>query len=119
MLGYLITMLLTLMLGMIAFWTMEIPALTMLYSLINQFFGGALVPSRCFPGAGDYGRHTAFPGNDSTRQWHLRRAISVGRDALVAIGVQARVGCGASSSRVGDVAARAVSASWFRADERR
>jgi ABC-2 type transport system permease protein len=49
-LGYVITTLLTLMVGMIAFWTMEISGLTMLYYLVNQFFAGALVPVSVFPG---------------------------------------------------------------------
>jgi len=49
--GYVITMMLTLMLGMIAFWTMEIAGLTMLYFLVNQFLAGALVPVSLFPGA--------------------------------------------------------------------
>jgi ABC-type uncharacterized transport system permease subunit len=49
-LGYIITTLLTLMVGMIAFWTMEISGLTMLYYLVNQFFAGALVPVTVFPG---------------------------------------------------------------------
>jgi ABC-type uncharacterized transport system permease subunit len=49
-LGYIITTLLTLMVGMIAFWTMEISGLTMLYYLVNQFFAGALVPVSVFPG---------------------------------------------------------------------
>lgn len=49
-LGYLITTLLTLMVGLIAFWTTEISGLTMLYFLINQFFAGALVPVSVFPG---------------------------------------------------------------------
>ena len=48
--GYGITLLLTLLLGMIAFWTMEISGLTMLYFLVNQFFAGALVPISIFPG---------------------------------------------------------------------
>jgi ABC-2 type transport system permease protein len=49
-LGYVITTLLTLMVGMIAFWTMEISGMTMLYYLVNQFFAGALVPVSIFPG---------------------------------------------------------------------
>jgi ABC-2 type transport system permease protein len=50
-LAYVIMTLLTLMLGMIAFWTTEISGLEMLYRLINQFFAGALVPVSLFPGA--------------------------------------------------------------------
>jgi ABC-type uncharacterized transport system permease subunit len=49
--GYVITALLTLIVGMVAFWTMEISGLTMLYYLVNQFFAGALVPITLFPGA--------------------------------------------------------------------
>jgi viologen exporter family transport system permease protein len=48
-LGYLLTALLTLIVGMVAFWTMEISGLTMLYILVNQFFAGALVPVSMFP----------------------------------------------------------------------
>jgi len=49
--GYVITMMLMLIIGMIAFWTTEILGLTMLYRLVSQFFAGALVPLTFFPGA--------------------------------------------------------------------
>jgi ABC-type uncharacterized transport system permease subunit len=88
-LGYVITTLLTLMLGMFAFWTTEISGLTMLYRLINQFFAGALVPISLFPGAiriiAD-----VLPFQATT---YTPVAIYVGRvrgaDALGALGVQA------------------------------
>jgi ABC-2 type transport system permease protein len=48
--GYTVTMMLTLILGLIAFWTLEISGLTMLYILVGQFFAGALVPIPFFPG---------------------------------------------------------------------
>jgi len=47
--GYVISMLMTLMLGMLAFWTLQIDGLTMLYILFGQFFAGALVPIPFFP----------------------------------------------------------------------
>jgi len=47
--GYAIALLLTLLVSLVAFWTMEIAGLTMLYSLVNQFFAGALVPLGFFP----------------------------------------------------------------------
>jgi ABC-2 type transport system permease protein len=87
-LAYVITTLLTLMLGMIAFWTTEISGLTMLYRLINQFFAGALVPVSLFPGAiriiAD-----VLPFQATT---YTPVALYVGRvrgtDALGAVGVQ-------------------------------
>lgn len=48
-LAYVLSTLLTLILGMVAFWTMEVSGLTMLYTLVNQFFAGALVPISLFP----------------------------------------------------------------------
>jgi ABC-2 type transport system permease protein len=48
-LGYLITALLTLLIGMLGFWTLETAGFTMLYRLVNQFFAGALVPIAFFP----------------------------------------------------------------------
>jgi ABC-2 type transport system permease protein len=88
-LAYIITTLLTLMLGMIAFWATEISGITMLYWLINQFFAGALVPISLFPGPiriiAD-----ALPFQATT---YTPVAIYVGRldgaDAFGALGVQA------------------------------
>jgi ABC-2 type transport system permease protein len=88
-LAYVIMTLLTLMLGMIAFWTTEISGLEMLYRLINQFFAGALVPVSLFPGAirviAD-----VLPFQATT---YTPVALYVGRlrgaDALGAVGVQA------------------------------
>jgi ABC-2 type transport system permease protein len=47
--GWTTTMLLTLILAMIGFWTLEIQGLTMLYILVGQFFAGVLVPLPLFP----------------------------------------------------------------------
>jgi ABC-2 type transport system permease protein len=88
-LAYVIMTLLTLMLGMIAFWTTEISGLEMLYRLVNQFFAGALVPVSLFPGAiriiAD-----VLPFQATT---YTPVALYVGRvrgaDALGALGVQA------------------------------
>ncbi|MGH8889783.1 MAG: ABC transporter permease [Acidothermaceae bacterium] len=47
--GWTTTMLLTLILAMIGFWTLEVQGLTMLYLLVGQFFAGVLVPLPLFP----------------------------------------------------------------------
>ena len=87
--GYLIAMLLTLMLGMIAFWTMETQALAMLYMLVNAFFGGALVPLTLFPhGLEILARLLPFQASLYTPVGIYVGQISVGRDAVLAIGVQ-------------------------------
>jgi ABC-2 type transport system permease protein len=87
-LGYVITTLLTLMVGMIAFWTMEIGGLTLLYYLVNQFFAGALVPVSIFPGPLRI-LAELLPFQATT---YAPVAIYVGRltgsDALKAIGIQ-------------------------------
>ncbi|MFE7622476.1 ABC transporter permease [Streptomyces sp. NPDC057509] len=54
--GYAVAILLNLIIGMVAFWTMEINGVTVLYYLINQFLAGALVPLSFFP---DVLRHLA------------------------------------------------------------
>ncbi len=90
-LGYVITTLLTLMLGMFAFWTTEISGLTMLYRLINQFFAGALVPVSLFPGADSHHRgRAAVPGDD----------LHAGRNLC---GPRARYRCAGSAWRPGSV----------------
>jgi ABC-type uncharacterized transport system permease subunit len=48
--GYAITSLLTLLVGMAAFWSPETSGFALLYTLIFQFFAGALVPVPLFPG---------------------------------------------------------------------
>jgi len=49
--AYGIAGLLSMMLSMVAFWTLEIDGLTMLYVLVASFLSGALVPVAVFPGA--------------------------------------------------------------------
>jgi ABC-2 type transport system permease protein len=86
--GYVVSMMLTLMLGMIAFWTLEIGGLTMLYILVGQFFAGALVPLPFFPGPLRL-LAEALPFQSTT---YTPVAIYVGRftgtAALQAVGVQ-------------------------------
>ena len=87
--GYVIATLLTLMLGMIAFWTMETQGLTMLYLLVNSFFGGALVPLTLFPhGLEILARSLPFQATAYTPVGIYVGQIHTGHDALVAIGVQ-------------------------------
>ncbi|WP_306371575.1 ABC-2 family transporter protein [Nocardiopsis sp. CC223A] len=86
--AYLVALLLNLILGMVAFWTMEITGIGVLYYLVNQFFAGALVPLDFFPeGLGVLARLLPFQATTYTPV-----AIYVGRitgtDALLAIGVQ-------------------------------
>jgi ABC-2 type transport system permease protein len=49
--GWGIAGLLTMLLSMVAFWTLEIDGLTTLYALVASFLSGALVPVQVFPGA--------------------------------------------------------------------
>ena len=49
-LAYGITVLLGLVMGISSFWTLETTGLQMIFSLIQQFFAGALVPLWFFPG---------------------------------------------------------------------
>ncbi len=48
-LGYLVAALMSLIIGLIAFWTMELGGVITIYMFANQFFGGALVPLWFFP----------------------------------------------------------------------
>lgn len=48
-LAYLITVLIGVALGLIAFWTLEFSGFMMMYTFINAFFSGALVPLTFFP----------------------------------------------------------------------
>lgn len=48
-LGYLISVLLGMALGLLRFWTAQANGITMIYTFINQFFTGALVPLWFFP----------------------------------------------------------------------
>jgi ABC-2 type transport system permease protein len=50
LLGYAITQLLALLLGMVAFWTLEISGIFMIYRFVAQFLSGALVPLWFMPG---------------------------------------------------------------------
>jgi ABC-2 type transport system permease protein len=87
--GAVIAMLLTLMLGMVAFWTMETHGITMLYILVNSFFGGALVPLTLFPHPLEIlARSLPFQATLYTPVGIYVGQISAGRDAAVAIGVQ-------------------------------
>lgn len=48
-LGYLISVLLGMALGLLRFWTAQANGITMIYTFVNQFFTGALVPLWFFP----------------------------------------------------------------------
>lgn len=48
-LGYIVSVLMGLLIGLVAFWTMEIDGIFTIYAFANQFFGGALVPLWFFP----------------------------------------------------------------------
>jgi ABC-2 type transport system permease protein len=47
--GFCITLAITLIVGLIAFWTTEVESLGLLVTLVGQFFAGALVPVSLFP----------------------------------------------------------------------
>ncbi|MGW3346053.1 ABC transporter permease [Nonomuraea rubra] len=49
-LGYVIAVQLALLISLIAFWTLEIAAVSLLYRLVSQFFAGTMVPLAFFPG---------------------------------------------------------------------
>lgn len=49
-LGYGIAVLLALLVGLTAFWTLEIGGVTMLYRLVSQFLAGGMAPLDFFPG---------------------------------------------------------------------
>ncbi|OIV37681.1 hypothetical protein BIV57_09760 [Mangrovactinospora gilvigrisea] len=48
--GYLISLLLGSLMGMVAFWTLEIQGILMVYRMLSQFLAGALVPLWFMPG---------------------------------------------------------------------
>lgn len=50
-LGAAVGLLMTVLLGMAAFWTTEIAGVTMLYTVVGLFFSGALAPLSAFPGS--------------------------------------------------------------------
>ena len=50
LLGYLISVLLGALMGMVAFWTLEIQGILMIYRMLTQFLAGALVPLWFMPG---------------------------------------------------------------------
>lgn len=49
-LGYGIAMCLSLIIGMAAFWTLEIGGIALFYRLVSQFFAGTMIPLAFFPG---------------------------------------------------------------------
>lgn len=50
LLAWLVNTALGLLIGLAAFWTLEIEGLSMLYRLVSQFFTGTMVPLTFFPG---------------------------------------------------------------------
>jgi len=80
--------LLAVLLGMIAFWTLETDGLTMLYVLVSSFLSGALVPVSVFPG----GLRTLVQWLPFQATTYVPASIYVGgiegADALRAVGVQ-------------------------------
>ena len=50
-LGYAVTTLLSLLFGLITFWTLEIGGVFLIYRMVSQFLSGALVPLWFMPGA--------------------------------------------------------------------
>ncbi len=48
-LSYLVTILIGLLLGLVAFWTVELTGFLLMYRLVSLFFSGALVPVQFFP----------------------------------------------------------------------
>ncbi len=50
LLGYAVAVLMSLIIGLTAFFTTEISGVAMLFYLVNQFFAGAMVPLSVFPG---------------------------------------------------------------------
>ena len=88
LLGYGITLAIGILLGLVAFWTLETHGITILYHFVNQFFAGALVPLWFFP---DWLRTVAELLPFQTQAF-LPLSIYFGRlvgtDALRAIGVQ-------------------------------
>lgn len=86
--GYAIAGMLALLIGMIAFWTLEMDGVTMLYVLVAQFLSGALVPLSAFPD----GLRTVVQLLPFQATTYVPTSIYVGSlrgsDALGAIGVQ-------------------------------
>ncbi|MFF4778100.1 ABC transporter permease [Microtetraspora fusca] len=50
-LGYVISVMMSLLICVIGFWTLETAAISMLYRLVSHFFAGTMVPLSFFPGA--------------------------------------------------------------------
>jgi ABC-2 type transport system permease protein len=48
-LAYLIAVAMALLMGLVAFWTLQIDGINVIYRFVNAFFGGALVPLWFFP----------------------------------------------------------------------
>jgi ABC-type uncharacterized transport system permease subunit len=89
LLGYGITLAIGVILGMVAFWTLEIHGFSVLYHFINQFFAGALIPLWFMP---DWLRQVAELLPFQTQAF-LPLSIYFGQlagaDALRALGIQA------------------------------
>ena len=88
LLGYAIAGLLALMVGMVAFWTLEMDGMTMLYILVANFLSGALVPISAFPD----GMRTVVQLLPFQATTYVPTSIYVGAlrgdEALAAMGVQ-------------------------------
>ena len=86
--AYAIAGMLALLVGMIAFWTLETDGFTMLYVLVSSFLSGALVPVSVFPGA----LRTLVQVLPFQATTYVPTSIYIGSlrgaDALGAIGVQ-------------------------------
>ncbi|GLW99893.1 ABC-2 family transporter protein [Microtetraspora sp. NBRC 16547] len=50
-LGYVISVMMSLLICVIGFWTLETGAISLLYRLVSHFFAGTMVPLSFFPGA--------------------------------------------------------------------
>ncbi|WP_067170176.1 ABC transporter permease [Microtetraspora niveoalba] len=50
-LGYVISLMMSLLICVIGFWTLETGAISLLYRLVSHFFAGTMVPLSFFPGA--------------------------------------------------------------------
>ena len=88
-LAYLVTVLIGLLIGLLAFWTLEFSGFMLMYRFVNAFFAGALVPLTFFP---DWLRTVAELLPFQTQAF-LPVSIYLGQlqgaDALGAVGVQA------------------------------
>lgn len=89
-LGYLVAVLLGALMGMVAFWTLELKGIMLVYGMVSQFLSGALVPLWFMPGwLRGIAQWLPFQGMDYTPI-----AIYLGQSGgtsgvLAAVGVQA------------------------------